>query len=245
MTFVVTLAAFVAALLATWRKWHKTAFAALALALALAIGIGSGPLTTLLLRSIQTGYEHSGIPDTWARRNAIVLLGMGTANVADGKEEVGPLAYGRVSTAVEAYTSCRRAGAECIIIMTGGDKAKQGVTEAAVYGEQLVRLGVDPQHLILEAQSHSTWENAKFTRPLLDNLKPDKTYLVTSGVHMRRARLYFEHFGITSDPIRSDYLLPWPTLVPMAYNFAIADLAISEYRGLARFWFYNQMGWND
>ena len=32
---------------------------------------------------------------------------------------------------------------------------------------------------------------------------PEQVYLVTSGVHMRRALLYFKHFGLSPVPIRS------------------------------------------
>lgn len=245
MTFQLTLAAFAFAAIALWRSYKRTAAASFLVAVVLAFGVGAGPIAGVLLRNIQSGYTDHGVPSKWPPKAAIVLLGMGTTNTGPGQEEVGPLAYGRVVQAIEAYTSCKRGGGVCTIIMTGGDKAHQGVTEAAVYGEQLVALGVHPNDLVLESRSQSTWENARFTRPIIDRLAPDQVFLVTSGVHMRRALIYFDHFGVKATPIRSDYLLPLPTYKPMAFNFAITDLALSEYQGLARFWLYNTMGWND
>jgi uncharacterized SAM-binding protein YcdF (DUF218 family) len=68
--------------------------------------------------------------------------------------------------------------------------------------------------------------------------------LVTSGVHLRRAELYFRHFGIRAVPVRADYVDAVITPVPQAYNFLLMDVALHEYTGLARYRVYNLLGWN-
>lgn len=245
MLFPLTMGAFFGAAILWALCWKRTGATLFILATISMIGVGSGPLTKLLLDHLQDGYQDSRVPDDWPERSVIVLLGMGTVNVPPDEVEVGPLSFGRIATAADAYLSCRRRGGQCFVLVTGGAKHAKDAVEADVYAKQLVRLGVGPQDLVLEGGSESTWENAKFSAPLLTKLAPQKIYLVTSGVHMRRALMYFEHFGVHAVPIRGDYLQPWNTVAPMAYNFALADLAVSEYRGMLRYRFYNAMGWND
>jgi len=244
MSFYITLLVLIAGIVLALRAHKRTATAMLVIAVVSMFTLGSGPGAGMLLRSIQGPYEDSHLPRQWPARSAIIVLGMGTVTVAPGKAEVNPLAYGRVVSSAEAYRNCRRAGGECKVIMTGGEST-QGFSEARIYATQMIALGVEQADLILEEQSRSTWENAKFTKAIVETGRFDQTYLVTSGVHMRLALLYFGHFGVRPVPIRTDYLMPWPTFVPMAYNFATADLALSEYRGLLRYRFYNAMGWND
>ncbi len=245
MLFPLTICAFFGAAVLWALCWKRTAVTMFLLATTSMIGVGSGPLTKVLLDNLQDGYQDSRVPAAWPQRSVIVLLGMGTVNVPPNEVEVGPLSFGRIATAADAYLSCRRGGGQCTVLVTGGAKHARDAAEADVYARQLVRLGVAERDLVLEGSSDSTWENAKFSSPLLKRLEPQKTYLVTSGVHMRRALIYFRHFGVEAVPIRSDYLQPWNTVVPMAYNFALADLAMSEYRGMLRYRFYNAMGWNN
>lgn len=245
MTFLLTLLAFIASASLALLRRVKSAYAIGAVALLMTFGFGSGVLTTPLLRGLQAGYETTSLPTQWPPRSAIVLLGMGTARVQPGLVEVGPLSHGRILMAMEAYRSCKSAGGLCQLVVTGGDTATPGVSEASVYGAQLRSLGADASDIIYENAAQSTWDNARLTRPILEGLGADQIYLVTSGIHMRRALLYFAHFGIRPVAIRSDYLLPWETVVPMSFNFAAADLALAEYRGLLRYRAYNALGWND
>lgn len=69
-------------------------------------------------------------------------------------------------------------------------------------------------------------------------------FLVSSGIHVRRGALYFSHFGIRAEPIRADYVTARVSLVPTAYHFLLADLALHEYLGIWRYSVYNLLGWN-
>lgn len=245
MFFITIVALLLAAALCFWRGRKRTAFASLALGILLVVGTGTGPITGQMLRNLQAGHETADSTAVrWAPRSMIVLLGMGTVTLPSGKNEVGPLAYGRVAEAVEAYELCRAAGSRCQVLLTGGDKFRQGVIEAEVYAAQLDRMGIPRSDMLLETQSQNTWENALYARQVIDRIHPDQVYLVTSGVHMRRALLYFKHFGLSPVPIRSDYLLPWDTIEPMVFNISLADLAVTEYQGLLRYSVYNALGKN-
>ena len=227
-----------------YRRWRKAAAACLVVFVIVLFGFGSGPFTHWMLEDLQADYVGATIPVDWAPSSTIVVLGMGTVDVPDMGSEVGPLSFGRIAVTAEAYRQCKLAGHDCKVLVAGGVKGKGG-SEAAVYGAKLVQLGVKQDDLVLESKSASTWENAKFSKPLLAADPGRTVYLVTSGVHMRRALVYFGHFGIKATPIRSDYLTTWPTIVPMAFNFAVADLAFNEYRGMLRYKVYNALGLND
>jgi uncharacterized SAM-binding protein YcdF (DUF218 family) len=91
----------------------------------------------------------------------------------------------------------------------------------------------------------NTWQNAQFTRPLLQRYNADRVLLVSSGIHLRRSMLYFSHFGINAIPVRGDYLRAIFSPLPRSYNFAVADFALNEYIGILRYYAYNMLGWNS
>ncbi len=90
----------------------------------------------------------------------------------------------------------------------------------------------------------NTWQNAQFSRAVLEQYKPERTVLVSSAIHLRRSLLYFAHFGMTPIPARADDLQATASPLPMAYNFALTDFALHEWIGIARYYVYNALGWN-
>lgn len=206
--------------------------------------IGCGPMTQVLLKYLQAPYAE--IPTvTWEAHNAIILLGGGNTQVSKGLPvEVGFFAQGRVNKAAALYHDCKKAAHDCKIIVSGSDVQKYGVPEAAVYAEALQHLSIMPEDIIAEDQSMNTWKNAQLTQALLKQFPAERIVLVSSGFHLRRSMLYFSHFGIDATPIRADYLRAIQSNLPLAYNFAMADLAIHEYLGYLRYYVYNMLGWN-
>jgi DUF218 domain len=69
-------------------------------------------------------------------------------------------------------------------------------------------------------------------------------FLVTSGFHLRRSELYFRRLGVPSKPVPADHVDAMPGIIPVAYNFELADLALHEYIGVLRYYVYERMGWN-
>jgi len=225
-------------------KWRRCSRVLLALALILLLTVGCGLLPIWLLARLQSAYT-ADTPVAWGQRNAIVLLGAGTVRAAGGNEvEASLFAYGRISKAAELYRECRQAGRTCKVEVSGGDARGLGQPEAAVYVGDLQRLGVDAADLLLEPRSMNTWQNAQFSGPLLKIYGADRVLLVSSGYHLRRGMLYFAHFGIHAVPVRADYVDGVWSWLPLSYNFAMADLALHEYAGIARYHVYNAMGWN-
>ena len=243
-----TLVLLVLLLLVAWvlhRRGRRLAGHALvAFTALLFLAVACGPLPRWMLDNLQHGYP-ARVSGPWASRNAIELLGAGTTRITpDAPLQPSLFAWGRIARAAMLYRDCKMSGQQCLLLVSGGDSQHHGRPEAVVYAEVLLRLGVAPADLQWEPHSMNTWQNAQFSRPLLRAFDPQKLLLVSSGIHLRRSLLYFEHFGLRPQPVRGGdveaVLSPWP----LAWNMVLCDAALHEYLGIARFRVYNALGWN-
>ncbi|GAB2571153.1 YdcF family protein [Dyella jejuensis] len=208
------------------------------------IAASCGPLPAWLLVHLQAPYATR--PDiAWTPRNAIVVLGSGTTKVA-GTGQVVPniFADGRILEAYTLYHACRQSEGDCKLVVSGGDPFRNGVPEATAYAEVLQAMGVERTDLLLETRSMNTWQNAQFVQPMLKAYQAQRIVLVSSAVHLRRAQIYFTHFGIDATPVRGDYedvrLTHWPN----ALNLSLTDLALHEYLGVLIYHISSAMGWS-
>jgi uncharacterized SAM-binding protein YcdF (DUF218 family) len=223
---------------------RKTTATLMAAALVSFEAVGSGFVPLLLVEGLQARFVREDHP-AWGERNAIIVLGGGTVRWP-GQPIVRPavLAYSRVVEAVRLYLLAKRNQRPCRILISGGDASRTGVTEAEAYGAAMLQLGVEPADIVPEGRSLNTFQNAEFTVALLRRQPFDKLFLVTSGLHLRRALLYFGHFGVYPIPCAADRILLRPSILPVGYNFAVADFATHEYVGIVRYYLYNFLGWN-
>ncbi|MGA7439607.1 MAG: YdcF family protein [Luteibacter sp.] len=230
------------AVLFGWRRRRRSAGTFAVLAFAWLFGVGCGPVAGLLLDNLQSGFA----PDVsgWGQRNVIILLGAGTVRSSNGGVEPSLYANGRILRSVELYRACKATQADCKLEVSGGDAAHNGHAEADTYAITLDRLGVPRGDMILESRSMNTFQNAQNSKPLLDAYHADKVVLVSSAVHLKRAVLYFAHFGIRGEAVRGDYVRARYDWLPGTENLFFADFALHEYVGMWRYHFYNLMGWN-
>ena len=208
------------------------------------LGIACGPVPKLLLPALQKPYALRPSAD-WAPSNAIVLLTAGASFVKrDLIIEPSSSAYGRIAGAVILYRDCKRSGARCTLLVSGGDANRVGEALSVTYSRTLLQLGVPVSDMVLETHSMDTWQNAKFALPFLREIGAQRVWLVTSGVHMRRAMLCFEHFGIHATPMRADYQRGYLSSLPIATNVAMTDAALHEILGIAAYYLYEKTGWS-
>jgi uncharacterized SAM-binding protein YcdF (DUF218 family) len=190
--------------------------------------------------------QRAGQPDplpAMGARTAIVLLSAGTDPAGSGSALVPTSsAMYRIEKTVDVYDACKHGQHSCTVIVSGGDPDRQGAADAEIYRPVLLSRGVAPRDLVLESYSRNTYENAKFTSPLLKEGQFDSVVLVTSAYHMRRAQLNFDRFGIhtIAAPAHADSARP--SLVPLRRNFAVAFHALHELAGIAQFWVYRWIG---
>ncbi|CAK2011062.1 YdcF family protein [Vibrio crassostreae] len=245
MSFIILLLLLLFVFITRLLQWRATStFLSLVLISSFVL-IGSGFIPRYLLDYLQTNYESK--PEIqWSDNNAIVLLGAGTQLIKSTQEfEPAFFSYGRISETASQYKECAKTQTACKVIISGGDAQNNGVTEAEIYEQQLLRLGVPMGDLIQEPNSVNTWKNAQLTSDLMKHHQFDNIVLVSSGLHIRRSELYFNHFGLNVIPVRADYMAAQISWLPLWYNFAVTDFALHEQIGFARYNIYNFMGWNS
>ena len=98
-----------------------------------------------------------------------------------------------------------RAGKAPLLLLSGGNAHEDEAPEARSMSQVLRDLGVPQEALLLEAGSVTTAQNAAASARLLRQRRIDRVVLVTSALHMRRARALFEREGIQVDPAPTDF----------------------------------------
>ena len=236
-------------LLLRFFNFHRTKSVVLCCTILLTVLISIGVVPKYLLDKLQQDYVAKA-PIHWQENNAIILLGAGLEKVGDTINNVDSIeppfhAFSRIYEAARLYNECIDSNQQCKIIVSGGDTKKLGDTEAAVYKERLVSIGINAVDIITEPNSLNTWQNAQFTSEILRKGDFDNSVLVSSGLHIKRSQLYFEHFGVRATPIRADYMSASISFIPLGYNFALTDFALHEWIGFWRYDIYNMIGANQ
>ena len=220
----------------------------------LAAWLGSASLVALLIAGCGLlpewlAIELQGNPPatvgTWGQKNVIVLLGAGSARKPFGGVEATIQAMPRIVRAVSLWQDCRRQQRTCLLEISGGDAARAGRPEADIYRDIVVGLGVPDEALLLERQSLNTFQNAQLSVAVLEQARPDTIVLVTSAMHLPRATLCFEHFGIPVKSVRADYTSTDFSVIPTSGNLLLTDVLLHEYVGVLRYRIYEAMGWNS
>ena len=92
------------------------------------------------------------------------------------------------------------------IIISGGSVYNDRPKEANFLYKELLLLGIPKQDLIIENHSRTTFENAMYTKKIIDTLKLRPPFvLVTSAMHIPRAEKVFTKAGLPVVAFPSDY----------------------------------------
>lgn len=139
----------------------------------------------------------TGLINTAAPARYVIVLGMSLENGNPSKD----LLY-RLETARDYLGENK----DAVLILTGGNAGENGMTEAAVMKDLLVRDGVKEESMLLEDRATDTVENFKNTAAMIDPEEP--VVLVTSNFHMQRAVENAEEAGFSHVmrlPARSEF----------------------------------------
>jgi uncharacterized SAM-binding protein YcdF (DUF218 family) len=127
------------------------------------------------------------------------------------------------------------------IMVTGGSGSvfRQQYKEADFVQDELVKMGIPIQDIIIENQSRNTFENAQYTKKVLDSMKINAPYLlITSATHMRRSQQVFNNQGIITNPYPCDYneihepQVFWESIFPSYKAFKNWEVFLKESVGL-------------
>jgi uncharacterized SAM-binding protein YcdF (DUF218 family) len=220
-----------------WKK-RRTAIFLIACAVFWLLGSWlAGPLVWIA----NSGFGSMKEP-RFAARTAIIVLGGGTRH--DFYQRLVPEGDGmaRIDLAASLYRRCVETEQACFVVMSGGNPQHHERSEADLYAGYLLDAGVKRSDLIVENQSLDTYENARNTVKLLRSRQYDTAVLVTSSLHMHRAMLAFEAFGVHPQPAVASIREPDSRWVPRPAAYFDSNRALHEFVGIARFFVWRWIG---
>lgn len=207
---------------------------------------GNAWVTGALLKSLEWQYlPLDDVPQT----EAIVILGGGTQ----------PPTFPRPSPEVDDAgdrmiygARLYREGKAPLVLVTGGRLPWSFVSGGAAQEmtDLLVFMGVPEEAILREDESANTYENAVFTKAILEPMGINRILLVTSAIHMPRSVAIFEKQGFEVIPAPTDFIITrpealpfsqvWPnylfSIFPTADNLNKTALALKEYMGILAYW---------
>jgi len=218
------------------RKRHKLRTAASLLAVVVLVFF-SLPLTSnFLVATLENRYPPIPIAQL-PESDVLVLLGGSVKLPMAGMEraELGP-SGDRLALTSSIY----KAGKVKKILISAGNLFRPDhlESEAEYTAKILSEWGIPRHDMILEEESGNTYENALYTKQLLKSEEADSVLLVTSSLHMPRARALFCAAGVNTLGVTANH---WNTMAnpisksnwfPQAVSFRSSSRVIREYMGI-------------
>lgn len=144
------------------------------------------------------------VPANHKKYSCVIVLG---GFAGDGGEDGGHFTEmsDRFIQGVKLMTTGQ---ASHILISGGNGMLMPGDFREATYVKtQLRKFNIPDSLILIESNSKNTFENAKFTKVVLEKARIKGPYLlVTSAFHMRRSLMLFRHAGMEVDPYPCNYL---------------------------------------
>lgn len=136
------------------------------------------------------------------------------------------------------------------ILITGGDISLTPNRRTKVVDlckAYLIYNGVPATHILIEGKAKNTFQNALYTKEMLEKegKMDSQLLLITSAFHMRRAQACFEHQDLTFGTFPTDYIsfsgpYVFEDFLPSVKSFYLAKLLMKEQLGYI---IYHVMGY--
>lgn len=212
----------------------------LAIGLLALIVCGLSPISSLIIRPLENRFPRpdlaSGPPVT-----GVIILGGG-----EDARAVPPREVAGLNEAAERYTEAAvlaRQLPQARIVFSGGGETivgPQGAPEAVTAERLLSALGVPRGRITLEDRSRDTYENAVFTKRLLNPKPGERWLLITSAWHMPRAIGCFRKAGFAVEAWPVDYRtsgeFEWVPERAIPDGLRRIDFIVREYVGLVAYY---------
>ncbi len=182
----------------------------------------------LFVRPLEKSFQKE-IPQ---RCDAIIVLGGGILKGPEG-HELRPHTFKRFIQGVELAKAY-----DAFLIVSGGTlPGSSQQAEATIMAQLAQKFEVPNEKILIDAESKSTYENAKNVAKIVQELNLKELVLVTSAVHMKRAKMSFEKFNVRVHPYPVDYLcdygpMSWIDFVPTRESLEANMLGLHEIVGL-------------
>ncbi len=136
-------------------------------------------------------------------RNCDFLMILGCGFRKDGT--LSPILRGRVDRAIDYYRTAESSGKPVrYIIPSGGKGTDECISESEAMTRYLLSKGIPADRIIKEDKSTTTYENMKFSEPMIHGMKPDaEVIFATSSFHVFRSGVYASQVGLNAAGIGS------------------------------------------
>jgi uncharacterized SAM-binding protein YcdF (DUF218 family) len=225
-----------------WTRWQRAGRRILAAVALFIVAVTVVPVGAMMIAVLEERFpparELGGAVD------GIVVLG-GTVNQFVSAFWGQPALSDGAERLTETVALARR-HPSARIVFTGGSGAvlDQETKETEVARLFFRQMGLDPKRIVFESESRNTYENAVYTRTLIEPASGERWLLVTSAAHMPRSMGAFRAAGWAVTPYPVDYqtmgfsgLRPGFDMIGGLAGFASAlreYMALAVYRALGR-----------
>lgn len=144
------------------------------------------------------------------KTNQDFIIVLGSKVIGD---KVTPLLASRIDKAIEFYNKQSKLNKSPKVIFSGGQGPDEEVPEAIAMQNYAISKGVPFEDTIAEDKSVNTLQNMKFSKEIMDRLKPNgyNSIFVTNNYHLFRAGIYAKMAGLKSEGLASKtalYFIP-------------------------------------
>lgn len=162
---------------------------------------GLSPLSYLLMLSLEQQYAKFPLETIEPPDGIIVLGGMIDTAISDARHEI------TLNNGAERLTELARIAyrfPNTKILITGGIGAMiyRGQDEATSAQQFLTDIGIAKDRILIETQSRNTWQNAVYSKQIVQPKNGERWLLITSAFHMPRSVGVFRQAGFN--------VIPWP-----------------------------------
>lgn len=148
-------------------------------------------LTLVFSASIANIYGHGTVTQL-GTADVILVLG-----AAQWNGTPSPAFQARLDRAQELFA----AGYAPVIIITGGKKPDDAISDSRVGKEHLIKNGIDPERIVIEEHSRTTWQNLNYARAIMTEHALRSALLVSHDFHMMRAERMAMDLSIVTLPV--------------------------------------------
>lgn len=161
------------------------------------------PIGAWVMKPLETRFPAAQLSDKPI--DGIIVLG--GALDPEGSLRAGAPILNDAAERLTAFVALARTYPKARLIFSGGsgDPLRPGIREADQVKALFASLGLAPERVVYERDSRNTYENALYSKKLIQPEPGQNWLLVTSAWHMPRAMGCFEKAGWAVTPYPVDY----------------------------------------
>lgn len=214
----------------------------LSMALCLLLILSYSPVSNTLISPLENQYPSF---DATQYKKIMFVHVLGAGHNQDISQPISSrLQSGSIKRVVEGvlvYKQLNNTNAK--LIFTGGKKVNFKISTAKMASNLAIKLGIDPNNIILSEQGKDTQDEVLFVRSIV-GLQP--VVAVSSASHLPRIMQLFNTFDVNAIPAPTHFYRDTSSgyfSIPSIHALYISHIAIHEYLGIL--WLKLKQIWND